>query len=332
MCLRLAREAGPKPEDVAIPVETAPGEVAQVDFVYAGKIYDPERGVLRRAWLFVMALGFSRHMFCDLVFDQKVETWIRLHVDAFEYFGRRPEVVVPDNLKAAVIRAAFGARRRGGAEPQLPRAGAPLRLPDRPDAAEKSGEEGQGGAGGVVREAQLLRDPHARWTSRWTARLCWRWREEVAATRRHGTTGQRPGEVFEDEERAALRPLPAKPYEVVIWKRATLHRDAHVQIDGAFYSAPWKYIGERLDVRGDRQARRALPPGGAPVDPRAGSAGGSARRWNRICPRNGGELRKRSRSYWGAKARRWARTAGAWPRRSSTPTTSSISCARCRPW
>jgi len=47
MCQRLDREEGPKATDVAIPVETVPGDVAQVDFVYAGKRYDPERGVLR---------------------------------------------------------------------------------------------------------------------------------------------------------------------------------------------------------------------------------------------------------------------------------------------
>jgi transposase len=107
LCLRLERAHGPQATDVAIPVETAPGEVAQVDFGYAGKRYDPERGEFRKCWLFVMTLGFSRHMYADLVFDQKLTTWLRLHVLAFEFFGGIPRVVVPDNLKAAVVRAAF---------------------------------------------------------------------------------------------------------------------------------------------------------------------------------------------------------------------------------
>ena len=34
--------------DVAIPVMTNPGEIAQVDFGYVGKLYDPEAGILRR--------------------------------------------------------------------------------------------------------------------------------------------------------------------------------------------------------------------------------------------------------------------------------------------
>ncbi len=108
MCLRLKQDNGPKETDVAIPVETGPGEVAQVDFGYTGKRYDPESGVLRRSWVFVMTLGYSRHMYLEIVFDQKIKTWIELHIRAFEFFDSVPAVLIPDNLKAAVIRAAFG--------------------------------------------------------------------------------------------------------------------------------------------------------------------------------------------------------------------------------
>lgn len=47
-------------------------------------------------------------MYVDLVFDQSAQTWSKLHVDAFEYFGGVPETVVPDNLKAAVVKCYFG--------------------------------------------------------------------------------------------------------------------------------------------------------------------------------------------------------------------------------
>ena len=33
-----------------MPVDTAPGEEAQADFGYAGKMPDPEAGVLRKTW------------------------------------------------------------------------------------------------------------------------------------------------------------------------------------------------------------------------------------------------------------------------------------------
>jgi transposase len=105
---RIKVERGVRAEDVAIPVETRAGEVAQVDFGEIGRLWDPVTGRLRRAWVFVMVLGHSRRMVARIVFDQKVETWLQLHVEAFAELGGVPEVVVPDNLKAAVIRAAFG--------------------------------------------------------------------------------------------------------------------------------------------------------------------------------------------------------------------------------
>ncbi|MCB1009370.1 MAG: exodeoxyribonuclease VII large subunit, partial [Acidobacteria bacterium] len=107
LCRRLRKRQGVRPEDIAIPVITAPGEETQVDFGYVGRLYDPEQGVLRKAWVFVMVLGFSRHMYARAVFDQRAETWLWLHARAFEHFGGVPASNRPDNLKAAVVRAAF---------------------------------------------------------------------------------------------------------------------------------------------------------------------------------------------------------------------------------
>jgi len=68
--------------DVASPVLTGPGKVALVDFGYAGMRFDDERRILRKSWVVVMVFGFSRHMFCKIVFDQEIEIWIGLHVQA----------------------------------------------------------------------------------------------------------------------------------------------------------------------------------------------------------------------------------------------------------
>lgn len=110
---RLHRERGPRERDIGIPVVTAAAEVAQVDFGYAGRHGDPTTGQLRKAWVFVMVLGHSRHQFSRVVFDQRTETWIALHEQAFRFFGAVPRTIVPDNLKAAVIRAAFGVSEAG---------------------------------------------------------------------------------------------------------------------------------------------------------------------------------------------------------------------------
>src|SRR5262249_27359429 len=106
--LALRRERGPRQQDVAIPVITDAGEIAQVDFGYVGHLWDPDSGRLRKAWAFVMVLAHSRHQFSRIAFDQRTETWISLHQQAFQALGGVPKTIVPDNLKAAVIHAAFG--------------------------------------------------------------------------------------------------------------------------------------------------------------------------------------------------------------------------------
>jgi transposase len=248
LCRRLNRERGPVATDVAIPVETAPGEIGQVDFGYAGKRYDPDRGLLRKCWLFVMTLGFSRHMFADLVFDQKIGTWLRLHVDAFDALGGVVRVVVPDNLKAAVVRAAFGvddevmlnrsyrefARHHGfQIDPTPPRS------PQKKGKVEAGVKYVKGNFLATWETVDIHED----------RRQLRRWVEQIAGQRCHGTTGRRPLELFDQQEREALLPLPAQRWEPVIWKKATLHRDSHVQIDGGFYSAPWRFLHQELWVR-----------------------------------------------------------------------------------
>jgi len=67
---RLRKANGVSAKDVAIRVETEAGDVAQVDFGYVGKWFDPDTGRTRKAWVFVMVLGYSRHMFAKMVWVQ----------------------------------------------------------------------------------------------------------------------------------------------------------------------------------------------------------------------------------------------------------------------
>jgi transposase len=87
-------------------VEVPPGSEAQVDFGYAGFFLDPASGVPRKAWLFVMVLSYSRHLYAEVVFDQRVETWLLCHAHAFAAFGGVPARIVLDCL--TTIRFAGG--------------------------------------------------------------------------------------------------------------------------------------------------------------------------------------------------------------------------------
>jgi transposase len=243
---RFLRRLTPPGDGATIRLEVAPGEEAQVDFGFAGQFFDPETNRVRRAWVFVMTLSFSRHQYAELVFDQTIETWVRLHRAAFEFFGAVPRRIVLDNLRAAIVHACLY-------DPEVQRTYREcaehygfLIAPCRPRTPEHKGKVEQGGVHYVKRNAlagRTFRDIHD------GNRHLLRWCVEIAGRRVHGTTKQIPLERFDQVERAALLPLPWTPWEVAEWKRAKLHVDCHVVFDGAYYSAPHRLIGQRLWVR-----------------------------------------------------------------------------------
>ena len=246
---RLRREQGVRPVDVVIAVETAPGEIAQVDFGFAGRFFDPVTGLVRKVWLFVMVLCYSRHMFAKLVFDQKATTWVALHVEAFQWFGGVPGTVVPDNLQAAVTRAAFGASDRHNLAlnrtyRELARYfgfkidPAPVRSPKKKGKVESTIK--------YARRSYLL--PGDFETVDVANAGLPDWLLKTAGMRIHGTTGRRPLDLFA-VERTALRPLPTIPYDPVVWKSASVHADAHVEFDRRLYSVPWPHIGSQVWVK-----------------------------------------------------------------------------------
>jgi hypothetical protein len=105
--------------------DTIPGEIMEVDFGQLGMMYDPMEKRSRRVYVFSARLRHSRMAYRQLVFSQKQEVFFMCHVHAFEFFGGVPERVVPDNLKAAVIKSVI---HRPGGESGVPPPGRALRL------------------------------------------------------------------------------------------------------------------------------------------------------------------------------------------------------------
>ena len=55
--------------------------------------------------------------------------------------------------------------------------------------------------------------------------------------------------VFEAMDKPPLKPLPAVRYQFAQWKKARVHIDYHVEVDGHYYSVPYQLIKKQLDVR-----------------------------------------------------------------------------------
>jgi len=301
MYAALRRARGMGPSDVAIPVVTLPGKIAQVDFGSVGLLWDSVQGRLRKAHVFVMVLGHSRHQFARIVFDQKLDTWLKLHVEAFEWFGGVPEVVVPDNLKSAVVRAAFDVKT----EPVLNRSYRELArhygFKIDPTPAYSPEKKGKVEAGvryvkgnfmmtiGEERDRDVLNAVLERWVL------------EIAGQRVHGTTYRKPLGYFEETERAQLRALPRQRWEPVWWREPTLQRDCCALIEQAWYSGPWRLVGKKLLARVTARSvemywedtrvatHERQPPGGRSV------------RTEHLPPERG-EYRERERGYWVERA------------------------------
>jgi transposase len=249
--LRLARQIAPKPVETYTRKECEPAEEAEIDFGYVGKMLDAE-GKLRKAWAFVMVLGWSRYAYVEFVFDQKVETWLRCHRNALGFFGGVPQRLVIDNLKSGITQAIWDDPHVQMAYRECAEHYGFLILPCRPATPEHKGKV-EGGVGyvqgrfmggkGTLDLVQANRDVR-------------KWCREEAGMRIHGTTKEQPRRRFEEVEKERLKPLPETPYDMAIWKKAKLHRDCHIVFEGSYYSAPFRLVGQSLWVcAGTRQVR-----------------------------------------------------------------------------
>jgi transposase len=230
-----------KRDNIFIRMHTLPGEEAQVDFGYAG--YTPCQGRKRKTWVFNMRLSYSRLDYYEVVYDQRVETFIRCHIHAFAYFGGIPKYVKIDNLKAAILQANFyepiyqelykNFASHYGFHP----------LPCRVRRPNDKGKVESGikyvkcnfFSGRTFKNEQALKERLNRWCHKVNSRI-------------HGTTRKVPQELFEKEEKAKLIPLPQEEFKLVKVGSRKVYHDCHVYVDYNYYSVPFSYVGKKVEI------------------------------------------------------------------------------------
>ena len=250
---RFVRRIKEQLPEATVRVERSPGEEGQVDFGYGGWMIDPEIDKLRRTWAFVMTLSWSRHQYVEFVFDQKVETWLRCHRNAFNFLGGVPQRVVVDNLKAAIVRATQDDPAVQASYRECALHYGFLIAPCRVRTPQHKGKVEQGGVHYVKRNFLGGREPTTITQANRDVRV---WCNTTAGQRLHGTTKEQPLKRFEETERARLQPLPETPYDLAIWKQLKLGWDCYVEFDSSYYSAPHRLIGQSLWVCGGLQQVR----------------------------------------------------------------------------
>jgi len=225
------------------------GEKMFVDFAGATVpvLIDKHTGAMREAQIFVATLGASSMTYSEATWTQTTADWVGAQVNALDFFGGAPRLIVPDNPKAAIVKACFY-------EPGVQRTYSEFAahfgigvLPARPRKPRDKAKVESGVQ--LVQRWIVARLRNRRFTSL----------AELNAAIRSLTTylNNRPmrwlktsrAALFEAVERHALRPLPVEPYTYAEWKVCRVGIDYHVDVGGHYYSVPYRYLRAQVDVR-----------------------------------------------------------------------------------
>jgi transposase len=224
------------------------GERLFVD--YAGQtveVMDAITGEVRRAQIFVAALGASNLTYAEARWTQGLADWLGCHVNAFAFFGGVTRQVVCDNLKAGVTAACRY-------EPGINRsyqdlathygtAIVPARVRKPRDKAKVEV------AVQLVQRWVLARLRQRRFFSLAELNTAIGELVETLNNRpmRHLAGSRRA--LFEALEHGALLPLPEQPYVYAEWRRCRAGLDYHVELYGHWYSVPCRLVREEIEAR-----------------------------------------------------------------------------------
>ena len=235
-------------QDAVLRQTHTPGGKLFVD--YAGQtvpVTDRLTGLVRHAQIFVAVLGASNYTFVEATWTQALPDWLDSHVRALVFFGGVPAAIVPDNLKSGVTKPS---RYEPELNPSYQDFAEHYGVAILPARIRKPRDKAKVEGGVLIVERAILarlRDltffSLAELNQAIAALLA-----ELNAKPFQQREGSRLS-LFEAEERPALKPLPGRAYEFAEWKKAKVHLDYHVQVEGAFYSVPYALIGKTVDVR-----------------------------------------------------------------------------------
>lgn len=224
------------------------GEKLFVD--YSGltmPIVNQRTGEITKAQIFVAVLGASGYTYVDATYSQKQRDFILSHVKAYEFFGGVPKIVVPDNLKSAVIKnnkkdgivinesyAALARHYNMAVEP------ARVYKP-------KDKSKAELGVKGIQRwilaslrkrtfySVDELNDAISSLLDIYNNKIVKRFKKSRT-------------QMFEELDSSFLNILPVNRFIYKEYKSAKVSQSYHIFLELAEYSVPYKYLGYKVDV------------------------------------------------------------------------------------
>ncbi len=234
-------------------MEVAPGEEAQIDFGTGAPIIDAN-GKRRRTHVLRVILSHSRKGYSQAVYQQTTDNFIHCIENAFRHFGGVPKTIVPDNLKAAVIKADWYDPELNPKLRSFSEHYGTVVLPTKPRMPRHKGKVERGVD--YVQENGLKGKTFR--TLEEQNEYLLHWETTVADTRIHGTTKQQVLKVFEEVEREALGKLPLDYFPCFQEGQRKVSRDGHVAVNKSYYSVPPEHLGRTVCVRWDARVVRVF--------------------------------------------------------------------------
>jgi len=237
------RQLRPKVKNSYWPIETMPGEQAQVDWAYAGEIAVGEHK--RKLYLFCMILSYSRHFYFEPTVSMKHDIFLACHINAFRFFGGVPQNIVYDNLKSVVLsRLGNDIRFNPLMLDFAAYYGFKLKVCN-PRAPQEKGKVERAIA--YITNNFMQREAYHDFKHIRSEALLWL--KNTACKRKHSTTGKIPLEVFEKKEKAFLLPLPQKLYDYALPTVIHPQKDGLFRFDANRYSVPEDFIHQPLTLK-----------------------------------------------------------------------------------
>ncbi len=230
-------------------LEHKAGDKMYVDF--AGdrlSLTDPSTGEITKVDVFVAILGASQLTYVEAVMSQHQENFIRACENALHYFGGVPQAIVPDNLKAAVIKSDRYEPTLNETFRDFTEHYGMAALPAGPyKPRHKALVEGAVKISYTTIYPVVRQQEHAELEALNGAILQAleahnnRWFQGRTYSRR---------QLFEEIERPALQPLPVFRYGIKSKRVATVMKNNHICLgeDKHYYSVPYRFIGKRVNV------------------------------------------------------------------------------------
>ena len=224
----------PRPRRVYKPVETLPGEQAQVDWGHFGHI--EVNGQRKRLYAFSFVLSYSRIRYVEYTTSQDMTTFLNCHQRALQYIGGVPQRILYDNCRTVV------SDRVGDVvqfNDDLLRFAA--RYSFSPDACWMRDPESKGKVESTIKyiRSDFFYARPIEKLDLLNAQVL-RWCDEVANEKQHSVTREVPSDRLA-AERKALGPLPQHKVQVFSECSRHVRKDCTFSYETNQYSVPHQF-------------------------------------------------------------------------------------------